>query len=195
MRAKVERRGIGGEDIEVRRSKHRGMGATHPTAADPPGPSVVRPTTIDSRFVSSASRRIHHPRPAGAAGPGRSRTREKPTTGSGARPSRHGIPGAGAELQLGASSLEPRGAGGGEGDAGARRRTRARGASPKASAFRRHACNANSTIGLPRTARRYRCGMALLCELYAVHFRVPNALPFRFYPTQCGTRVRVAYKS
>ena len=56
MRAKVERRGIGGEDIEVRRSKHRGMGATHPTAADPPGPSVVRPTTIDSRFVSSASR-------------------------------------------------------------------------------------------------------------------------------------------
>ena len=75
MRAKVERRGIGGEDIEVRRSKHRGVGATHPTAADPPGPSVVRPTTIDSRFVSSASRGSTTPARLARPDPGRSRTR------------------------------------------------------------------------------------------------------------------------
>ena len=186
MRAKVERRGIGGEDIEVRRSKHRGMGATHPTAADPPGPSVVRPTTIDSRFVSSASRgsttpaRLARPDQDAVA---QGTSREKPTTGSGARPSRHGIPGAGAELQLGASSLEPRGAGGGEGDAGARRRTRARGASPKASAFRRHACNANSTTGLPRTASviaEWHCyDASCICGL-------PCSERATFYPTQCG---------
>ena len=196
MRAKVERRGIGGEDIEVRRSKHRGVGATHPTAADPPGPSVVRPTTIDSRFVSSASRGSTTPARLARPDPGRSRTRvfkgeadhrQRRTAES----ARHTGGGGGAP----ARRLVPRASrrGGGEGDAGARRRTRARGASPKASAFRRHACNANSTIGLPRTTSviaEWHCyASCMRSSVFRTrYFLVSDAMGVARY------RVRVAYK-
>lgn len=195
MRAKVERRGIGGEDIEVRRSKHRGVGATHPTAADPPGPSVVRPTTIDSRFVSSASRGSTTParlaRPdQDAVAQGRSRP---PAAAHGRVGTAYRGRGRSSSSAPRPSSLEARGGAKAEGDAGARRHTRARGASPKASAFRRHACNANSTIGLPRTTSviaEWHCyASCMRSSVFRTrYFLVSDAMGVARY------RVRVAYK-
>ena len=194
MRAKVERRGIGGEDIEVRRSKHRGVGATHPTAADPPGPSVVRPTTIDSRFVSSASRGSTTParlaRPdQDAVAQGRSRP---PAAAHGRVGTAYRGRGRSSSSAPRPSSLEARGGAKG---------TRARAGAPGRAVLLPRLLRSADTLVTRTRLQVYHVpqalslnGIATMRVVYAV-FRVPNALlSIRRNAEIMRYRVRVAYK-